>query len=48
MLKAGVLEDGIVTVSGQGDRAGIGDLTASGQSLLYTTFSTSGPTLATA
>ena len=37
-LKAGVLEDGIVTVSDKGDRAGIGDLTASGQSLLTLRF----------
>ena len=32
-LKAGVLEDGVVTVSDEGDRAGIGDLTAPGQHL---------------
>jgi retron-type reverse transcriptase len=32
-LKAGVLEDGVVTVSGRGDGTGLGDLTATCQHL---------------
>ena len=33
-LKAGVLEDGVVTVSGRRDEAGLGDLAAACQRLL--------------